>query len=430
MNKDNILNNPYLIFFPFLIAFVIWVLISPIDLSDGDQGRYLGCAQNLIHGFYSAPAPNIDLRSGPGYPVILMPFLALKLPLMCITLMNAFFYYFSIILLFKALKEIVSFSISLTFSLGWACYYIAYQNIPYIHTESFTYLLGTSLIFLIIKAFKPDITGSARKYVLLSGFVLGYIVLTKMIFGYVLLIMLAGSCLLWIINRKNVNYHKGLLIVSLAFLTTTPYLLYTYNLTGKLLYWGNGNDSLYWMSTPYHGEYGDWKSDLSLNPPANGNFNIAGADSVLKVNHGADFKELYKYNNIERDDIYTRLAIKNIKSHPVKFVQNVIYNVGRLIFHYPFSYAVQRPKTLLVFPINGILFTLMLFSLIPTFLNWRKFPYSVRFLVMIVLLYLGGSSLVSAILRMFTIAVPFLLVWIAYVFQNSIKFNLKFSKKT
>lgn len=429
MLKNKILNNPYLLFFPFLVAFIVYVLISPPDVSCGDQDRYLGCAQNLINGFYSPPAPNIDLTNGPGYPIILVPVLFFKLPYICITLMNAFFYYFSIILLYKALKEVVSFNMAVAFSLAWAGYFIAYQNIPYMHTESLTYLLISSLIFTVVRAFNHTSQANARKFVILSGFLLGYIVLTKMIFGYVLLIMLAGNGLLWLIKSKDINIRKGFFILSMAFLTTAPYLLYTYNLTGRILYWGNGNDSLYWMSTPFEGEYGDWKLDLTLNPVINGNFNIPGADSVLRANHGADFKEIYKYRGLERDDVYTRMAIENIKVDPVKFAQNIIYNMGRLIFHYPFSYAIQRPKTLLVLPINGILFTLMLFSLIPTILNWRKFPFSVRFLLIIAILYLGGSSVVSGILRMFTVIVPVLLMWIAYVLQYSLKINLRFNKK-
>lgn len=429
MKSKNIFRNPYLLFFPFLVLFIIWVLISPTDGVYGDQHRYLKFAQNLLHGFYSTPAPNISLTNGPGYPIFLMPFLVLKLPLICITLANAFLYYFSIIFIFKALKEIVSNSVALTFSFAWASYFIAYQNMPLIHTETFTYLLITILIFSIIKVFKNDTPGIFTKYVILSGFIFGYIVLTKMIFGNVLLVVLTGSVVLWIFNRKIQNYRKGLVIIIIALITTAPYLVYTYHLTDKLFYWGNGDDSLYWMSTPHEGEYGDWTEELVQNPIDFGNYNIRGADSVLIAHHFEEFKEINKYTGIEKDEVYKRIAINNIKSHPIKYTQNIIYNIGRLIFHYPYSYAIQRPKSLLVFPINGIIFTLILFSLIPTFINWRKFPFSIRFLLFIAVIYLGGSALVSASLRMFTIAVPILLVWIAYVIHNTLKINFRFNEK-
>jgi hypothetical protein len=250
MKINPIFKNPFILFSPFLIAFLIWVIICPPNGTSGDEARYLGYAQNLIHGFYSPPPPNVRLINGPGYPIFLIPFIALNAPLVCITVMNAFFYYFSIILLFSALKEIVSFGIALSFSLVWAFYYVAYQSIPFIHTETFTYLLISMLIYAVLKAFRHDVTGKTNNYIILSGFIFGYIVLTKIIFGYVLLIMLTGSGLLWVSDRKNLNYRKSILIMLVSLTTIIPYLIYTYHLTGKVYFLGNQNDSLYWMSTP------------------------------------------------------------------------------------------------------------------------------------------------------------------------------------
>jgi len=426
MRKFNVFQNPYLLFSPFLVAFIIYILILPTDGKFGDQFRYLLYAQNLIHGFYSTPAPNIQLINGPGYPIILTPFLALKLPLLSITLMNAFFYYFSIIFLYKALNEIVSLKMSLTFSFIWASYCIAYQNMPFIHTETFTYLLVTLLIYSTLKVFKQDTQIIEKKHIIFTGFILGYIVLAKMIFGYAMIFMFIGFGLLWIVKRNNLVYKKGLMIMLVAFLTTAPYLFYTYNLTGRIFYWGTGSDNLYWMSTPYEKEYGDWTENLNQNSTIAANYNIHGADSVLRAHHQDDFIEINKYTGIEQDDIYKKLAIRNIKSHPIKYFKNIIYNIGRLIFHYPFSQAIEKPRNLLIFPINGALLTLMFFSLIPTIINWRQIPVYLQFLLVLTLLYLSASALVSAYVRMFTIIVPILLFWIAYIFQKTMKINLKF----
>jgi hypothetical protein len=212
----------------------------------------------------------------------------------------------------------------------------------------------------------------------------------------------------------------------IAFVTVTPYLIYTYHLTGRIFYWGFGSDSLYWMSTPYKGEYGDFKGELTLGTVALGNYNIPGADDTLRAHHGKDFEEISQYNAIERDDAFKRIAINNIKSHPIKYVLNWICNLGRLIFHYPFSYAVQRPKILLVLPMNGIVFTLILFCLIPTFINWRKVSFPVQFMLLFCFIYLSLSSLVTAFVRMFTIVVPILMLWFAYVIQKSLTIKMKF----
>ena len=307
-----------------------------------------------------------------------MPFIALNLPYVCMSLLNAFFYYFSIIFLFKALKIIVSTKLTVIFSLAWASYLIAYQNIPFIHTETFTYLLITLLLYFVLKAFKPSNSEKAKKYLFLSGFFFGYIALTKIIFGYVILFMLAGSFLLWISKRSDLYYRKILIITTTAFITITPYLIYTYSLTGRVFYLGMQNDSMFWMTTPFEEEYGDWTQNLQKNPPEAANYNIYGADSVLRANHQEDFDEINKYTGIERDDALLQLGIRNIKSHPLKYAQNIVYNMGRLVFHYPFSQAIQKPRTLLILPINGILFTLIIFSLIPTIINWRKVPVAIE----------------------------------------------------
>ena len=125
MKSIKITRNPYLLFLPFLIVLIIFAILNPTG-GYGDEYRYLMFANNLVHGFYSPPPPNVTLTNGPGYPIILMPFVALDLPLIYITLLNPFFYYFSIIFLYKALQKVVSYKITLIFSFFWVCYYIVY----------------------------------------------------------------------------------------------------------------------------------------------------------------------------------------------------------------------------------------------------------------------------------------------------------------
>jgi hypothetical protein len=119
MKSIKITKNPYLLFLPFLIILIIYAILNPTD-GYGDEHRYLTFAKNLVHGFYSPPPPNVNLTNGPGYPIILTPFVALDLPLIYITLLNPFFYYFSIIFLYKALQKVVSQKVTLIFSFFWA----------------------------------------------------------------------------------------------------------------------------------------------------------------------------------------------------------------------------------------------------------------------------------------------------------------------
>ena len=117
IKNAGIRKNPFILFLPVLILYVVLILFFANKETTGDEGRYLMYAQNLTKGFYSPPPPAIDLGNGPGYPLILAPFVALHLPFFFMQLVNAISYYLSIVLLFKSLQQIVPFRLSVVFSL-------------------------------------------------------------------------------------------------------------------------------------------------------------------------------------------------------------------------------------------------------------------------------------------------------------------------
>lgn len=391
---------------------------------EGDESGYIYFAKNLLQGFYSPPAPDINLWWGPGYPILLMPFIALGLPLICITLMNAVFQYLSVVLLFKAISQFVDFRKALLFSLFWAFCYSSYQYMSVIYTESFTIFLISLLIYSIVNAFNLQI----NKYLFLSGFILGYIALTKVMFGYVIMFLFIRSVVLWVYNRKADNYKKSALIMLIAFTTVMPYLIYTYNLTGRVFYWGNsGGISLYWMSTPFENEYGNWNNE-SLTLKGIDRDKAGTPHPLLKLNHQKVIDEVSKYKGAQKDDMYKKIAFKNIKAHPEKYIKNIITNISNSLFGFPISYTYQIP--ILKIWYFSILYTMMIFCSIPTILNWRKIPNSMRFLLLFTFIYLVGSSLVSGANRQFIIIVPVLLFWIAYIIHKSMIVNFKLEKKS
>jgi len=378
MRNIKLPGNPYLLFSPFLLFYIVWVLIFQVNVLTGDEYRYVYFADNLLKGFYSPPPPHVDIPNGPGYPIILIPFRLLGLPLLSMKLLNAFFVYLAVVFLFKSLIQVVSFRKALIISLFLGCYYISFKFMTLILTEMFTFFLISLLGYVVMRAFN---SGRTRKYIVLSGLVMGYIALTKVIVGYVLLCMLVGGLLLWILH-KNLNHKKGLVIVLIAFATTLPWLIYTYNLTGRIFYWTSvGGNNLYWLTSPSPNEYGNWYSDIRTGPDSATQvhedlkyFTPGGIDS-LEVHHFEDYLEINKYTGVERDDAYKRLTIRNIKAHPVKYLQNYVSNLGRMLFDYPYSFFPQKPGLLLRLPPNGIIALLALFCLIPTFINWRIIIY-------------------------------------------------------
>ncbi len=425
MKNIKITKNPFVLFLPFLILYIVIVFIFPTKGIHGDEGRYLMYAHNLLHGYYSSPPPDLDLSNGPGYPIVLIPFLALHLPLISITIFNAIFYYLSIVCLFEALSKVASFKMAFIISLFWGFYFNLYEYLPFVLTEVFTVFLVSLLILSLSNAFRVSNFRSSLKYIIFSGLIIGYLALTKPIFGYIIMSLIIGIAVLLITNSKSKNYRKSILILLISLLTTTPYLIYTHRLTNRIFYWTtNGGNNLYWMSSPYEGEYGSWiQYPFSKTVQSS---RIPGSKEMIELNHQKDFDEIFKYKGVEQNDIYKKIVLRNIKSNPLKFLENCFSNVGRIIFNFPRSYELQRPGTLLRLPSNGIIIVLVLFCLIPTFMNWRKIPFLIRFLLFFTLLYLGGSVLVSAEPRMFTMVVPIFLFWIAYVIQKSTKVKLRF----
>lgn len=434
-------KNPFILFLPFFILYIIIIIIFANDANFGDEIRYITYAKNLIHGFYSSPFPHIDLGNGPGYPLIITPLVAFNAPLILIKLMNAFFLYFSIIFLFKALQQILPYKFSLVFSIIWALYPNNFELIMYTLPEVFTPSLIAILIFAMMKAFKSDETKNTWRYLFLAGCTFGYIILTKPVFGYVMIVLLLSMSILWIFNTKSLNYKKTIAVILVAFIVNIPYLAYTYHLTGKLFYWSSfGGNNLYWMSTPYPEEYGSYYKFPFTDSPER----IPGSKNQIQLNHQKDFEKLLENPKVReaniingqvqeglnygitQDELLKKIAIQNIKSHPLKFIQNCISNAGRMIFNYPASYVLQKPSTLKRLPINGTLVVLVLFCLVPTLINWKKLFFPIRFLLFLSLIYFGGSLLGTAEPRMFTVIVPILLLWIALILSKTVKVKLRF----
>jgi 4-amino-4-deoxy-L-arabinose transferase-like glycosyltransferase len=385
----------------------------------GDEPRYLGFANNLLHGYYSTPAPDILLWNGPGYPLILAPFLAFHSPLIILDLLNAVFYYLSVVFLFKTLITFVNRKLSFVLTLIWAFYFNIWHLLQFIATEIFTAFLITSFIYSITLFYTKKKNG----YLVLSGLILGYLALTKIIFGFVFLFTLFVLILVFFFKKTRFMARRAIFVILIAFAITTPYLIYTFNLTGKFFYWADsGGMSLYWMSTPYSTEYGDWKGgDLknrfnnSISPMT---FKTSEGDSLLKANHKSDIQLIAKEIGVKGDDLFKKIAYDNIKKHPFKFLRNYFDNISRMLFDFPYSYSYQVRSTEYDIFIGSFYLWGMIICSVLSIINWKKVLFPVKFTLLIIIIYLLCSCLASAYQRQFDILVPVILFWMGFVVGN------------
>jgi hypothetical protein len=409
-------KSSFLLFLPLLVLYIAICIINFKGYIIGDESRYYQFALNILKGYYSPAAPNINLWNGPGYPLVLVPFILFKTSPQIIVLFNAFAFYLSVVLVHKTLQRLVNHDLALFLALFWGLYFNIYKILPFALTEPFVCLLIATITYCTVVTFK-------HSYIY-AGFALGFLALTKIVFGYILLALLLSLLTMFLVRKKNV-YKTGLKVVLIALVTTLPYLAYTYNLTGKVFYWGNsGGMSLYWMSSPYTFDYGDWQSsslDMFNNPEP---ISEVIGSKILKLNHSTDIKKINSFPVIKQDSVYKSFALRNIKANPKQFFKNWLSNISRLLFNAPYSYKFQSRTILYDCLLGSLIVFLSVYSSIYTIINWNRLPFSIKFIMLTALLYLSLTTLLSAYSRMFDIIVPFFLIWFAVVIEQSVSIKL------
>ncbi len=398
-------------FLPLLLLYVAIILLAYHNNLQDDEIRYVTFARNLSQGFYS-PADNINLWSGPGYPLLLLPFVILKLDGLPIKILNAFLLFFAVIYFYNTLKIYLDQKYALYISYILGLYPPILRDLHMILTETFVCFLICGFIYHFCKLLQHEATN--RFHLVIASLYLAFIALTKIIFGYVILIVIAIFFVVSAIRRKK-SVMKVLAVNIIAMLFCLPYLFYTYSLTGKMFYWGtSGGMSLYWMSTPYSGELGNW-CDWSQ----------VYAQPQLYANHHQFFDRIAPLDNVQRDEEFKKQGLRNIWAHPQKFLANWMCNLGRLLFSYPFSYKLQSPTTFFYLIPNMFLVVLSILCIYPTITRYHNVPFEIIILLLISVIYLGGSTLLSAYERQLRPIFPILFLWISFTLLRIMEIRIR-----
>ena len=398
-----LLKNEWILFLPFLLFYFFIVVFFSKDYYIGDEPRYLMFAENVLQGFYSPPPPEINLWNGPGYPLIISLTKLLNLPEISIRLFNALWLYLALILVYKAIKLTINKNFRFTPVTLLGTYLPIYVMLPKILTECFTWFLISLITYLFVKYLNKQIK---LYHILLLSFFLFYLMITKVVFAYAIFFSMIILGIWYLKNRKK-EILNAFFIFFLAILMSIPYLNYTYKLTGKLFYWSNaGSLSLYTMSTPYPDENGSFMTPKYMAKNPNHQKEI---DSIVT-----------KLPALQMDEALTKAALRNIKKHPAKYFKNWLSNLGRLFIGTPFFMKKNTAKSKLFAFINILIISYLMY------INWQLFRlrksinYPLKILLILFLIYLAGSSLVSAYPRMFYITLPF---W------TTISFSILYFKK-
>lgn len=405
-------RKPYLFYLPFLAYYSYIVFRDKWPSLYGDEIRYVDFARNLTHGFYSPFPQHINLWNGPGYPLLMAPLLAMHVPALYMTLLNAVFLYLTVVFTYKALSLVTNHRVALVCSLLLAVYPNAQSMLPILYTEAFTGLQ----IALIIYFLTLYHVRAKNKYLLMAGLLLGYLVLTKIIFGYVVMAGLVGYAAWYLVKKRPPRYRRYVRVFAIAFAVTVPYLAYTFYITKKPLYWGDsGGMSLYWMSSPYEHEYGDWKVPELTNHQYPTSFKSEETKAILRKNHKKEIDAILKYPELKQDELFKQAAIRNIMQHPFKFVQNYYYNWGRMLFNFPYSYSYQEGPVLGNILRGSLILWASVIGIIVTIVNRRRLIFPLKMLLFVTGVYLLLSGALSAYPRQLDVIVPVLLFWFGFL---------------
>jgi hypothetical protein len=396
---------------------IVSIASSPV-FDGGDEGGYAAYAMRIA----GVPETSQDLRLwwgaqdlrywwGPGYPLLLAPFALFGWPWLAAKLLNALFLSGAIAYAGALVYRYTPGSTWLAVMLSLGLYPPLMRSLPSLNPESLTVLLVCGFMFHFCALFQQ--TRRFRLHLFATSIYLAYLALTKIFFGYVIAAMLVFLLVsrLW---QRTHGVRTASKVFLLGLLWCVPYLLYMYSVTGKVFYWGtSGGMSLYWMSTPYPGEYGSWYSSDQVK------------ERPELAPHREFFATLEGLSDVERDDAFKKRAFDNIAHHPKEFARNWAANVGRMLFSYPFSFAAQSLTTYFYLAPNMFLVVLFLMSLIPAALRPRAVPFELWFLLAFSLIALAGSTLVSGYDRQFRPLVPILCVWVAFVAVRVLRIDLR-----
>ena len=439
MNKNSYVNRlkPFLALLPILLILSIAVLSRSDTYSErliADESKFYQHAENIIKGYYSNPEdPNFT--EGPGYPIYLSISAGLNLPYSVtrasniILLFIAYCYFFLILLRYIKLKP----ALVLTYLFALYPPMLRWANLMY--AESLMLLLLLGFCYHFILWFHKE--GKYKRHFLLSLLFLGYLALTKIIFAYVIIVVIITVLLLMMFPRIKRTYQlkRTLLIFAGALVLFSPYVAYSYHITGKIFYLGmHGGRVLYFRASPFENEFGNsfnHQKVLEKKGPESRKGVTVNTD-VLWQNHGALFASIDSLSYMEKDSILKVRAIENMKMHPDKYLKNTAANISRIFFHYPFSYRIQNLETLGYLIPNLFIIALAVLGIYPAYIRRKLIPKELIILLILSLIYLGGHTLLGGRGRFFIPVVPLWIIFYAFVYFRilEIKFNTSLPPKT
>jgi 4-amino-4-deoxy-L-arabinose transferase-like glycosyltransferase len=316
------------------VLVVVAAVRQPGSLNTTDAGPLIAAAHRLLAGRYAVIGTTTAtefLWHGPGLPALLAPLIAIGTPLSALRMTSAVLMFVAVLLFYRLLRLRLGRRGALI-----GAYCLGFYGPAY-------YVLGTvskDALALVCSIAALDATArylryGRRRHGLIAGLLLGALVMTRLEYGWVVSAALVATLGWWLAARlrRVAGESAGVarrfaLICAVGMLACVPWLAYTYSLTGHPFFWGNsGGISLYWMSSPSADQLGEWHA-----------WHTVFIDPTL-----ASYRPLFRYIGalppLQQDLTFQHLAIVHASEHPGKYALNLLANLGRMFFGFPFSFT-------------------------------------------------------------------------------------------
>ena len=370
-----------------------------------DEIRYLDLAARAAPGV-KAPVGELSLRLNPGYGLFLSPFVAMRLNHGLLRVLNAALLFGAVVCFRRFLLNVVTPLRALAGAWLLGLYFPLWKHLPMLMSE----ILAVCLVCFALWSWSEVLRAEPRRWgwMIAAAFGLAGLCLTRVIFGYVTLACGLFWLVLALARRTRRGPSRLAVVHILALFLCLPWLCVTYTKTHRFFCWSSsGGLSLYWMTTPFPGEWGDWHAPENV--LTNGRM----------VHHRPVFEAAEKLPEGERDATYKQAAMRNLRERPLRYAVNLAANVSRMFFSFPYTHTPQKLSTLFYVLPNALLLSLLLAGCAGLRRMTRAeaaavFPYALFGAA-----GFAGSALLSAYARMLFPLVPVILLIILYGLRRS-----------
>lgn len=336
---------------PLLGAYLLVWAISAAGHSTGDEGPFLGAARRLLDGSYVLIG-SMDgtkyLWHGPGLPALISPLVALGASLTVIRLLGPLLLFAAVVLFYRLLRLRLSRRAALIGAYALGLYGPMYEGITPLQKEPLALVVSVIALYATARY----VSEGRGRYLALAGLALGGLAMTRLEYGSVIAALLAVAAIWWLVARARQGAdsprartaRRWTLVCGVGMLCCMPWLAYTYSVTHHLFYWGNSSGiQLYWMSSPAPGQLGEWHASHTV-----------FADPRLAA-YRPLFHHLATLSPLQRDLELRHVALVQAVGHPAKYALNMLANLSRMFFGFPFSFTLSASVIIGLVVFNGAL---------------------------------------------------------------------------